>query len=179
MSLRPAISGMTLALATAAGVTGCDLAALTKPVVAAAPVLVIPAPRPPEPSRKVDDALAVYPSPEMIARDPFLTPAEEFALRTGAPPPPPPLPPSAVAAKKKKNLEGLEAIEGDVNLIVFGQKDGRRTAVWRGRVLHEGQQVGDYRVTKVDETGIELRESDGPGRRTLRFRRSAASVWQK
>jgi hypothetical protein len=179
MSPLAASYRLSIALALAGALAGCDLFGPAKPARVALPKLSIPAARTAERAQKIDDALAVYPSTELVPRDPFLSSAEEFSLRTGAPAPEAPIAtPLPVAPRRRKNLDGLEAIEGEVNLIVFGERDGRRTAVWRGRVLQEGQKVGDYRVMRVDDSGIELQEADGTGRRSLRFKRNAASVWQ-
>ena len=168
---------------------GCDLGALFvddpalavgAPAATQGPSLVLPPPRPPRKARSVDEALDLYPSPKDVeAREPFLTEAEQKALVTGGPVREGITAKRPIFTPRRGRTRSLSWHENaDVSFIVFGQQDGRRTAIIEGRLLQEGNQVGDYVVVSIEEDGIRLREIDGAGTRFKKFRREAAELWK-
>lgn len=170
---------------------GCDLGALfiddpTDAAVSSASdrKLLIPALR----TQKQKDAAAAlrYPAVgEGLSREPFLTADEQTALISGRKLADEPKVKQTMTTSRPKSArpdtgKGLDWLEhADVGFIVFGQENGKRTAIIEGRLLQEGSKVGDYIVVAIDEDGIRLREANGTGTRVKDFRRKAAGgAWQ-
>lgn len=179
-----------LLAALGASLAGCDLGALfvddpNAGAVTLAPErkLVIPALR----SKKAKEeaaSLRYPPAGEGLSREPFLTANEQTTLISGRKLADEPKIKREMTTSRPKSArpdtgKGLDWLEyADVGFIVFGQENGRRTAIIEGRLLQEGSRVGDYIVVAIDEDGIRLREANGTGTRVKDFRRKAASeVW--
>ncbi len=182
-TLRPRWTTARAWLALALPLAACAVAPDDPSVEPNQPVdeLQIPA-DPPKPRQRKEAVEQEEAAPSV--RDPFLTKAEDDALRRPAVveevAPAADGTPGTSAKTKKPAAPRFDASELELSSL-FTSRDGKRHAVAYDRRLRqdvqidEGQSFGGYIVTNITDEAIQLREKGGSSTRSVPFKRAASN----